>query len=180
MSITHEQTKQNKKERGALSDAKLYGAALLAAVGIAYVGVKKIENVNEVNQAKVEFEAPNQPHNVVSLDADTTVFAVASAAVNEGYLKMDPREASDFLVAELSTQLQAKGILEDGAKVDLGKIQPGTSLEVPASWSAIGVPSDEQKVDIGTAIHTEVDSQGREVTIEGYQDGHTTTTVNPG
>lgn len=177
--ISHEQKRQNKKtaERGLLKDAKFYGAAVLAAAGVAYLGVEKVKSVNEHNQAKIEFEAPNQPHNLVSLDADTTIFGVASAAVDKGYLKMDPREASDFITDELNAQMHSNGLLEEGEHVDPGMLQPGTELRVPGSWTGIGKP--EPRVEIGTAITAESDGKGNLIVKETDQSGHTTTTVEP-
>ncbi len=172
-----------KRDPRLLDKAKKAGAVVMTGLALTGVGGKyvhdRVEAGTEVNNARLELASVNTPKREVKLDGETTVFGVASAAVENGYLKgVDPREASDFLTEELDAQLHARGILTEGENIDMGKLQPGTVLELPASWERIG--NEQPIVEIDTAIRTEINSQGQEVTIEAHQDGHTTTTVNPG
>lgn len=143
--------RNSKKNKDNLSNKALAVGMTLAALAVSgHIVKERIDAGAAKNQARIEMQTVNKSQRVVSLDADTTLFGVASLATEKGYLKGDPRDGADFLTQELENQMQASGLLKEGEKVDVGSLQPGTQLRVPASWEGIGQP--EPRVEIGTAI----------------------------
>lgn len=181
MSNTHTYNRQPRvKNHNKLSNKAM--AVGLAAAALAVGGHLTKERIDagaSKQEARTSIETVNVPQRVVSLDADTTVFGVASLAVEKGYLDTDVRDASNFLTKELETQMHASGQLAEDENLDLGSIQPGTKLRIPAAWESIGEPEDKQ-IEIGTAITGEYDpATGKTMLVETDQAGQTATTVEP-
>lgn len=180
-STTYENAKKAKNEHKSPPKAMVYGAAVIAALGIA--GGMKVHEANKDAKAAAEFNIANQPHNVVKFGANMTPYMLASEAVNSGYLDMSINEARDFITRQLETQMQERGDLKPDQSIDVGALAPNTPMEVPASWKGIGQPEDEENVhvSIGTAISAEVSPEtgGHTVVKETDQSGKTTTTVEP-
>ena len=161
--------KQESLKKNRPSDKNLaVGFAVLALAGGTKFGIDRLKAGNELNAAQIQMSAANTPKRAVEISPENTLFAIASEAVNDGYLKVDKREASDFLVSQLNDQMHAKGLIKVGEKLDVGEIPSGTVLEVPASWDRIGapIPTEGDSIsDIGTAITASVDPATGKMTV---------------